>query len=342
MAGRFEHRLHCFAVELPGAHLVAHRPFGVTSLKRRAVGTRLPQRVVGIGGAQDPGRQRDGVAPQPARVAGAVQPLMVQRRAVPDLRQQRRAGQHPLGQVRVSPGPLALGDAPLARLIPDTAGNPDHADVMHQRRPAQHHDIGRRKPEHRAGLGGQFGHSPGMAKTQRRLQVTEVGEGRQRPVKLVVSQYHAQLRVQRDHLIPRRDVPEPVEDLAVPGTETIHQIWIELRAPPLAGYAQRGLGAPSMVERLDEVGQVDQADGGSKTLGTGRTGHPSPVPPFECLQQRLAHRRPELQPPGEIARRLAVRHHHLLHRAARGGQELADHPDPAETRLTAAEMTGDE
>jgi hypothetical protein len=37
-----------------------------------------------------------------------------------------------------------------------------------------------------------------------------------------------------------------------------------------------------------------------------------------------------------------MRHHHLLHRAARGGQKLPDQPDPAETRLTAAEMTGDE
>jgi hypothetical protein len=32
----------------------------------------------------------------------------------------------------------------------------------------------------------------------------------------------------------------------------------------------------------------------------------------------------------------------LLHRAAGGRQEFPDQPDPAETRLTATEMAGDE
>jgi hypothetical protein len=43
----------------------------------------------------------------------------------------------------------------------------------------------------------------------------------------------------------------------VTGTEAIHETWIELRAPPLAGYPQRGRGTPGVIERFDEVGQVD-------------------------------------------------------------------------------------
>ena len=130
---------------------------------------------------------------------------MVQRRAVRDLSQQRRAREHPLGQVRVGPGALALGDAPFTRLIPDAARDSDHADVVHQRRPAQHDHVGCRKPEHRGGLGRQLGHAPGMAKAQRRLQVGEIPEGGKRPVKLIVAQDGAQLRIKRDHLVPRRD-----------------------------------------------------------------------------------------------------------------------------------------
>jgi hypothetical protein len=37
-----------------------------------------------------------------------------------------------------------------------------------------------------------------------------------------------------------------------------------------------------------------------------------------------------------------MRRHHLLHRPARGRQELPDHPDAVEGWLAPAEMTGDE
>ena len=81
---------------------------------------------------------------------------------------------------------------------------------------------------------------------------------------------------------------------------------------------------------------------GARPSAPAEPGHALAVPALEGLQQRLAHRGAELQPRGKIARLLAVRLHDLLHRPARGRQELPDHPDPAETRLAAAEMTGDE
>src|SRR6185437_15734511 len=128
----------------------------------------------------------------------------------------------------------------------------------------------------------------------------------------------------------------------MPGTETVDQARVELCAPPLAGHLQRGVSAACVMECLDAVGQVDQANGRSEVIAAGRTGYPSPVPSLKGLQQRLAHRGAELQPPGEIARLQAVRLHNPLRGAARGRQELPDHPDPVEARPTAAEMTGDE
>jgi len=92
-----------------------------------------------------------------------------------------------------------------------------------------------------------------MAESQRRLEVGEVGEGRQCPVKLVAGQGGAEARIERDHLVPRGDAAEPVEDVAVAVTEAVDEIRIELRAPPLAGHPQRGLGAAGMVERFDDV-----------------------------------------------------------------------------------------
>ena len=128
----------------------------------------------------------------------------------------------------------------------------------------------------------------------------------------------------------------------MPGAEAVDQLRVELRAPPLPGHVQRGLGAAGVVERLDGVGQVDQADGRSETTGTSRPGHPFPVPSFERLQQRLAYGRAQPEPFGKIARHPAVRLHQLLHRATGGRQEFPDQPDPAETRLTATEMAADE
>ena len=66
------------------------------------------------------------------------------------------------------------------------------------------------------------------------------------------------------------------------------------------------------------------------------------VPPLERLDERRAHLVAELEPTGELARRLAVRLHHLLHRAAGGGEELADHADPAHAGAAVTEVPGDE
>ena len=68
---------------------------------------------------------------------------------------------------------------------------------------------------------------------------------------------------------------------------------------------QRGLSTASVVERLNGVGQVNQADGRGKITGTDRPGHPLPVPSFERLRQRLAYGQAQPEPFGKIARHAA-------------------------------------
>jgi hypothetical protein len=65
---------------------------------------------------------------------------------------------------------------------------------------------------------------------------------------------------------------------------------------------QCGPGTAGVVERLYDVGQVNQADGRDKITGADRPRYPFPVPPFERLQQRLAHGRAQPEPLGKIAR----------------------------------------
>ena len=68
------------AVEAAGRHLVAQHPLGRRCVDRRAVRPRLAQPVVDVGGGQDAGATRDGLAGQPLRVAGPVEALVVRAR----------------------------------------------------------------------------------------------------------------------------------------------------------------------------------------------------------------------------------------------------------------------
>ena len=81
---------------------------------------------------------------------------------------------------------------------------------------------------------------------------------------------------------------------------------------------------------------------GARSVVSDLAGHAPAVPALEGLDQRSAHAVAELEPIGELARRLAVRLHHLLHRAAGGGQELADHADPAQPGTSRGRGVGDE
>jgi hypothetical protein len=130
-------------------------------------------------------------------------------------------------------------------------------------------------------LCGQLGDAPRMADAQGRIEVGEIGKGSERPVQLVVGQCRTELWVERNHLITRRDCPEPVEDLGMAGAEAVDKVGIELRAAPLTGHAHCSLRATGVMERLDTVRQLDQADGRREFVGADRTWYSSPVPSLE-------------------------------------------------------------
>ena len=115
--------------------------------QRRPVGARLAHGLVGVGGAEDPGRARDGGARQAARVARAVQALAV----LHGDRAQRRQGlglvQHALGDVGVHAHPLPFAGAQRAGLVPDRVRDPQPPEVVHVARAPQRPHLALAQPE---------------------------------------------------------------------------------------------------------------------------------------------------------------------------------------------------
>ena len=127
------------------------------------------------------------------------------------------------------------------------------------------------------------------------------------------------------------------------GTEAVNEVRIELRAAPLAGHPQRGLGAAGVVERLDAVGQVDQADGRTASSSApAEPGTPLPSQRSKACSSGSHTAGPSSSRPARSLASWQCVFHQLPRGPARGGQELPDHPDPVESRLAAAEMAGDE
>jgi hypothetical protein len=99
---------------------------------------------------------------------------------------------------------------------------------------------------------------------------------------------------------------------------------------------------PLQKERFDVVGEMDEPDRRRELGGAGLARDAASVPPFEGLHQRPADVRAEIEPGSQLAGRLAVRLHDLLGRAARGEDELPDHPGPSQRGAAAAQVPGGE
>jgi hypothetical protein len=183
--GRLEHGVHRRAVQAAGPDLGSHLRRRVLRRPGRPVRPGLAHRGVRVGGPEHPGRPGDRAAGQPPGVPAAVQPLAVLHRDLAERRQRGRLVQHPLGQVRVHPDPLPLTRAERPGPVPDRVRHAQPAEPVHEPGPAQRPHLLRRQPEPAAGLLGQFRHRDRVPQGERRLQVHEVRDGRQRPVELV-------------------------------------------------------------------------------------------------------------------------------------------------------------
>ena len=150
-----------------------------------AVRPRLAHRLVGVGGAEQPGRRRDRVPGSAARVARAVQALAVLHRDRAERRQRVGLLQHPLGEVRVHAHPLPLAGAERPALVPDRVGDAEPAEVVHEAGPAQRARPRRRRARAVApAAAARSATAAGVPERVRRLQVDEVGDGEQRGVEL--------------------------------------------------------------------------------------------------------------------------------------------------------------
>ena len=140
MARRAQHGLDRVAVEQRLADARAQLGRGLLGGARIAVRPRLGHRVIGVGRREYPPRRRERVAGQPARIAGAVEPLVVLDRDRAQRGQRLRRGEHPLGQVGMQAHPFELGRGERPALVPDRVRDAQATEIVHQPRPA--HELG--------------------------------------------------------------------------------------------------------------------------------------------------------------------------------------------------------
>ena len=164
MAGGAEHGLDRLRVEPARLHVGAQLARGLLGRARWAVGARLAHRLVGVGGGEDPRRARDRRAGEPARIAGAVEPLAVGDRDRGERRERVGLVEHPFGQVRVDAHALPLAGAERAGLVPDRVGDAEPAEVVDEPRAPQRPHLGLRQPETRAGLCDELARPPARAR----------------------------------------------------------------------------------------------------------------------------------------------------------------------------------
>jgi hypothetical protein len=154
VAGGREHRLDGLAIQSTSADLGAKLNGSLLGRERRAMGARLPHRLVRVGGAEQPRRTRDRRAREAARIAGTVKALAVLDGSRGEWRKRLRLPKHPLGQVRLKADALRLAGTEPSTLVEDRVGDTQAAEAVHESRTPQRAHLVRRQPV----LPRSFGH----------------------------------------------------------------------------------------------------------------------------------------------------------------------------------------
>ena len=204
----------------------------------------LAHGLVGVGGAEDPGERRDGVAGQAPRVARAVEALPV----LHDDPGQRGQGlgllQHPLGEVRVQAHPLPLAGAERAGLVPDRVRHAQPPELVHEPGSPERRTSSSPRSRWRPAAAASSATAVGVAEHVRRLQVDELGDRPQRAVDAGTGQHDRQRRLGVDHRLPGPDLGQPVEDLLGVVAEDPDEVRIELRPAAPLGDARAAVVPP--------------------------------------------------------------------------------------------------
>jgi hypothetical protein len=298
LPGRGQYRPGRLRVAHTVADQLAQLPGGLLGGAGRPVRPGLGHGLVGVGGGQHPHRHRQVDRAAAPVVAGRVEPFVVSARPPGHRWQRPRAGQDPLGVVRVQPDLFPLGAAQRPRLFPDRRGDRHPAKVVQQRRQLQPPQIPDRQPQPATSGLGQIRHPGAVPVGERRLQIGQITErgrgGDQLPI--------------ADHQM--RDGFGVEDELTgIPGVQfaqqhggrpakPVGQLGVE-RATRAAGHrGHRQLGATDAVEQGGDAGQAGHP-GRQRNVATGQPpGCPAPVPPLVDVVERILHRLAEPQPSG--------------------------------------------
>ena len=172
-----------------------------------------------------------------------------------------------------------------------------------------------------------------MAQGERRLQVHEVRDGRQRPVELVRRQLHRQGGLGRDHDPPGRGRLQAAEYLLRPGAQQRGQVRVKLLARSPAGHRGGPGHAADPVRHLHELGELGDPGRDRDRAALQRARPAVPVPLLVRRADPGADGAGQLELLGQRPRQLGVLGDHPAQLAMPGEGELQPDPEPVQRRV---------
>ena len=214
------------------------RRYGRRLLGRQRAGGAAAARVMArydVGGGQDAPPAVIADSPEAARIAGAVEPLVVLDGDRAERREGRREGEHALAQVRMQADPLHLRRRERPPLVPDRVRDPEAAEVVHQPGPADRAVASSSgSPEIVAAARRQVRHPPRVPDRVRRLEVGEVADRLEDGVELLVGEDEPPSCGSAAITASQSSPIEVVEQHAgARRQKSVHQRRVELRAAAL-------------------------------------------------------------------------------------------------------------
>jgi len=235
----------------------------------------------------------------------------------------------------VEPDPLPLAGGQRRRFVPDGIGHAESPETVGESCAAYQRRVLVRHAEAGCGVLAESRHCPGMTHQERRLQIHEVGDARQRAVRVVRRQGHRERRLGGDDALPRVPFAEIVQDRRRVAGEDSGDLGIELRPGAAAGQVGRGVDTPDAVSDFDVLRELGDP-GRHRDLFARRPARPAaPVPPLVGGADRLLDRGGHAQVGGQGLCHLRVVGDHAVHLLVAADRELEAHPDPVQ-RLAAA------
>ena len=278
---------------------------GVRRGRLRSVRAALGHRVIRIGSREHARAEREPVARDASVVARAVGALVVAPGEVCEGGEERGAGEDALAEVAVEAYPLPLLGGERAGVVPDPARDADAADVVHEPRPTDRHDLVRRHARRLGGRGREPGDAGRVRAEEPRLQVGEVGHGGERVVEAGVSDGQDGCGLGVEDGRPRV-VAELGEPLRPALQERIDHLRVVRVPAPVGEHVGRGAPAFATRPELDVPGDGDDADRDGDVRPREPARQALSVPALVRVLEPVADRRVHAEAGGEPGADLTV------------------------------------